>query len=109
VAGNLIALIKDAFRAVGGDFDAGRKQRGWLADVGLSAEVRTHVIALPPAHPYLRLPIQFTTALRGRIEPMLSGSELDALLHEAEREIAAGRWGTTFTLVQTWAVCGTAS
>ena len=108
-AEKLIALIKDAFRAVGGDFDAGRKQRDWLAGLGLSAEVRTHVIALPPAHPYLRLPVQFTTALRARIEPMLSATELDGLLQEAEREIAAGRWGTTFTLVQTWAVCGPAS
>lgn len=104
-AERLIALIKEAFVAVGGDFDAGRKQRDRLAELGLGAEVRTHVIALPPGHPYLRLPVQFATALRARVEPLLSGASLEALLQEAEREIAAGRWGTTFTLVQTWAVC----
>jgi SAM-dependent methyltransferase len=104
-AERLIALIEQSFRSGGGDFNAGRQQRALLQANDFEASVRTHVIALEPGHPYLKLPIQFATALRGRIEQIVPRTELEGLMQQAETEIAApDRWGTTFTLVQTWGV-----
>jgi hypothetical protein len=61
------------------------------------------VIALEPGHPYLRLPLQFSTALESRLLETVSGDELASLRREAQRELAElGRWGTTFTLIQSW-------
>jgi hypothetical protein len=61
------------------------------------------VIALTPGHPYLRLPLQFSVALESRLLETLSEDELASLRREAESELAApGRWGTTFTLIQSW-------
>jgi SAM-dependent methyltransferase len=62
-----------------------------------------HVIALKPGHPYLRLPLQFSVALESRLLETLSEDELASLRREAEAELAEpGRWGTTFTLIQSW-------
>lgn len=106
-AERLIALIELAFVAGGGNFNAGRQQLELLQSHGFVARVRTQVIALEPGHPYLRLPLQFTNALRGRMEQIVPRAELDALLAQADAEIAAPqRWGTTFTLIQSWAVSG---
>ena len=67
------------------------------------AGIDAHVIALKPGHPYLRLPLQFSVALESRLLETLSEDELAALRREAEAELAEpGRWGTTFTLIQTW-------
>jgi len=53
--------------------------------------------------PYLRLPLQFSVALESRLLKKVSGQELALLRQEAETELAEpGRWGTTFTLIQTW-------
>jgi len=52
----------------------------------------------------LRLPLQFSVSLEPRLLKLVSKHELEELRQAAEAEIAQpGRWGTTFTLVQTWA------
>ena len=102
-AERLIGLILDAFRAGGGDFDAGRSLRGHLAGLGVEPTLDAHVLALPPGHPYLRLPLQFAASLTPRIEPVIGQGALASLRAEVEEELAdAARWGTTFTLVQTY-------
>jgi hypothetical protein len=54
-------------------------------------------------HPYLRLPLQFATALKGRLLSLVEANDLGRLRNEAERELKEpGRWGTTFTLIQCW-------
>ena len=61
------------------------------------------MVALKPGHPYLRLPIQFSVALESRLLKTLSEDELASLRREADAELAEpGRWGTTFTLIQSW-------
>ncbi len=99
-AQRLIGLIEQAFLAAGGDFNAGRRLPELLGD---DAELTTEVIALPPGHPYLRLPLQFATSLEPRLLDLVGRPELDRLRAEAETDIATpGRWGTTFTLLQAW-------
>jgi SAM-dependent methyltransferase len=97
----LIALIEQGFRAAGGNFNAGRELPDLLRGVDMEPRVSAQVVALEPGHPYLRLPIQFATSLRPRLEVLLPPHELDELIDQAERELARpGTWGTTFTLVQ---------
>ena len=99
----LIALIVEAFRLSGGDLDAGRKHLHLFREFGLEGNLRAEVVALPPGHPYLRLPLQFATALEKRLLTLVSADELEALRREGEAELQApDRWGTTFTLVQCW-------
>jgi hypothetical protein len=51
----------------------------------------------------LRLPLQFSVALESRLLETLGREELVSLRREAEGELAApSRWGTTFTLIQSW-------
>ena len=103
-AERLIALIEAAFIAAGGDFQAGRRHAELLRAAGLDPEARAAVYALPPGHPYLRLPVQFSVSLQPRLLSLVSLAELEELRRAAEAEIAQpGRWGTTFTLIQTWA------
>ena len=65
--------------------------------------MRAEVLALPPGHPYLRLPLQFATALKARLVTFVDAGELERLRQEAESELHdPGRWGTTFTLLQSW-------
>lgn len=98
----LIDLIQEAF-ARWGDAMAGRKHVDILRSVDVTADVRAEVLALPEGHPYLRLPLQFTTALEARLLSFVEGGELAQLRKEAEAELREpGRWGTTFTLLQTW-------
>ncbi|MGH9041176.1 MAG: methyltransferase domain-containing protein [Acidimicrobiia bacterium] len=99
----LIALIVEAFRQTGGDWDAGRKHVHLFRSFGLEAEIRAEVLALPPGHPYLRLPLQFATALEARLLSLIEAGDLERLRHEAEVELKEpDRWGTTFTLLQCW-------
>lgn len=98
----LIATIRQAFRQWG-DPDAGRRQLELLRGEGIDGHVRAEVLALPPGHPYLRLPLQMATALTARLRQLMSSEELERLMNEAEAELAQpGRWGTTFTLIQAW-------
>jgi Methylase involved in ubiquinone/menaquinone biosynthesis len=99
----LIALIVEAFRRTGGDWDAGRKHLDLFRSFGIEANVRAEVLALPPGHPYLRLPLQFATALEARLLSVVESGRLERLRHDAEVELKEpGRWGTTFTLLQCW-------
>ena len=69
--------------------------------------LRADVVALPPGHPYLRLPLQFAASLRPRLLGLVEEGELDSLISAAEAELSdPDRWGLTFTLVQTWAIVG---
>jgi hypothetical protein len=101
-AERLIRLLSEIFATLGGE--AGRGLPQLLREAGIDEpELDAHVIALEPGHPYLRLPLQFSTALESRLLETVSGDELASLRREAQRELAElGRWGTTFTLIQSW-------
>jgi SAM-dependent methyltransferase len=101
-AERLIALLSEIFAALGGE--AGRGLPELLRGIGIEEpEISAHVIALEPGHPYLRLPLQFSVALESRLLEKLSEDELASLRREAEAELAeAARWGTTFTVIQSW-------
>jgi SAM-dependent methyltransferase len=101
-AERLIRLLSEIFAALGGE--AGRALPELLRGIGIEEpEIDAHVIALKSGHPYLRLPLQFSVALESRLLETLSGDELASLRREAESELTEpGRWGTTFTLVQSW-------
>ena len=100
---SLIALIVETFRRTGGDWDAGRTHLDHFSSFGIEANVRAEVFALPPGHPYLRLPLQFATALESRLLSLMDASELGRLRNAGELELKEpGRWGTTFTLLQSW-------
>jgi hypothetical protein len=99
----LIELIVEAFRMSGGDWFAGRKHLHLLREFGIEGNVRAEVLALPPGHPYLRLPLQFATSLEERLLSLVTADELAALREQSETELQEpGRWGTTFTLLQCW-------
>jgi SAM-dependent methyltransferase len=102
-AERLIRLLSEIFAALGGE--AGRGLPELLREVGIEQpEIDAHVIALKSGHPYLRLPLQFSVALESRLLETLSADELASLRREADSELAEpGRWGTTFTLIQSWA------
>ena len=101
-ADRLVGLITDIFVAFGGE--AGRNLPRLLRDSGIAEpELDAHVVALKPDHPYLRLPLQFSLALEARLLEKVSENELVTLRRDAESELAEpGRWGTTFTLIQSW-------
>ncbi len=102
-AQRLIGLIIDAFRTGGGDLDAGRSLREHLVGLGIDPMLNAHVQALPPGHPYLRLPLQFATSLAPRIEAIVGSETLASLRADVEAELAdPQRWGTTFTVIQAW-------
>jgi SAM-dependent methyltransferase len=104
----LIALIQDAFRLGGGDWEAGRMHLNLLRDFGIEGNVNAEVLALPPGHPYLRMPLQFATALEEKLLTLVSADELDTLRKEGEAELQEPcRWGTTFTQLQCWGRCPT--
>ena len=101
-AERLIRLISEIFADQGGE--AGRGLPELLRDVGIAEpEIEAHVIALKPGHPYLRLPIQFSVALESRLLESIREDQLASLRGEAEGELVEpGRWGTTFTVIQSW-------
>ena len=101
-AERLIQLLSEIFAALGGE--AGRGLPELLREIDIEEpEVEAHVIALKPGHPYLRLPLQFSVALESRLLETLSEDELASLRRDTESELAEpGRWGTTFTLIQSW-------
>jgi SAM-dependent methyltransferase len=97
----LIDLIEDGFRVAGGNLNAGRDLPTLFRKIELDPIIDAHVVALPPEHPYLWLPLQFAASLRPRLEAFIGASELDELLCTAEDELKRPHtWGTTFTLIQ---------
>jgi SAM-dependent methyltransferase len=101
-AERLIRLIAGIFAGLGGE--AGRGLPNLLGETGIEEpEIDAHVIALKPGHPYLRMLLEFSVALESRLLEVLSKDELASLRQEVETELAEpGRWGTTFTLIQSW-------
>jgi hypothetical protein len=101
-AERLIRLLSDIFAGLGGE--AGRGLPQLLRGIGIERPgIDAHVVALEPGHLYLRLPLQFSAALESRLLETLTENELALLRREAESELAEpGRWGTTFTLIQSW-------
>jgi hypothetical protein len=58
---------------------------------------------LARAIPYLRVVLQFATALEERLLSLVTADELAGLRSEGEAELQEpGRWGTTFVLLQVW-------
>jgi hypothetical protein len=105
-AERLIRLIYEIFSHLGGE--AGRELPTLLREIGIDARIDAHVVALEPGHPYLRLPLQFSVSLEPRLLKLVTPVELEALRRDAEAELAeAHRWGTTFTLIQSWGQCAT--
>jgi SAM-dependent methyltransferase len=99
----LIALIKEAFRESGGDWETGRQHLHLFREFGIEGNVRAEIVALPPRHPYLRLPLQFAISLEEPLLSLVSADELQELRDQGEAELQEpGRWGTTFTLLQCW-------
>lgn len=100
----LVELIEEGFRAAGGDFNAGRALPSFFRKLGVEPRLDAHVVALSPGHSYLRLPLQFATSLRPRLEALIGKADLDDLVQQAEVELGRpGTWGTTFTLIQAYA------
>jgi SAM-dependent methyltransferase len=98
----LIALSIEAFRRWG-EAEAGRQHPALLRTFGIQPQVRAEVLALEPGHPYLRLPLQLAEGLAPRLREFVDVTELEHLRRQGEAELAeAGRWGTTFTLLQCW-------
>jgi ubiquinone/menaquinone biosynthesis C-methylase UbiE len=99
----LVELIGQSFVRSGGDIQAGLKLLDLLRGFGIEGNVRAEILALPPGHPYLRLPLQFATALEERLQSIATVDEVEQLRKESEAELEEpGRWGTTFTLLQCW-------
>ena len=100
---SLVELIGQSFAQSGGDMHVGRKLLDLLRGFGIEGNVRAEVLALPPGHPYLRLPLQFAAALEERLLSIVAVDELEQLRKESDAELEEpGRWGTTFTLVHCW-------
>jgi SAM-dependent methyltransferase len=98
----LIALSIEAFRRWG-EAEAGRQHPALLRTFGIEPRVRAEVLALEPGHPYLRLPLQLAESLAPRLREFVDGTELEQLRHQGDAELTEpGRWGTTFTLLQSW-------
>jgi SAM-dependent methyltransferase len=98
----LIRLMYEIFATLGGE--AGRELPALFREIGIADPgIDAHVIALKPGHPYLRLPLQFSVSLERRLVQTMSADELASLRGDAEAELAdPARWGTTFTVVQSW-------
>lgn len=100
----LVTMITRAYDRHMGGFDAGARlfghvlRRGWR-DVGYDAQV----LAMPPGHPLLRLPVMMATALRSVVLRDTPEAELDAAVAAAEEVYARPTThGTSFLLVQVW-------
>jgi SAM-dependent methyltransferase len=103
-------VLKDAvlaaFKAGGGDFDAGQRTYRLLRSLDFAdVHVRAAVVALPPRHPYLKLPAQFAASLRSRIVDggILSAPMLDAAIAQCEEAAQDPEtFGLSFVLTQVW-------
>lgn len=95
-----------AYNAGGGNMNAGQQTYGLLCQAGLeNVQIRVAVVALPPAHPFLRLAIQFATSLRQRIVEggFLTEQELDDAIKACEVSAQdPGTFGISFLVTQVW-------
>ena len=99
----LIALIVEAFRQTGGDWDSGRKHLDLFHSFDIEANLRAEVLALPPGHPYLRLPLQFATSLEKRLVSLVSADHLERLRSDGEAELREPAAGAPRSrLIQCW-------
>lgn len=103
---DLRALITDACRAGGGDFDAGRRTHAMLREAGLSdVRLRSAVLGLPPGHPYRRFPLMLAACARRKIlgAGLATERALDRLIAACEAA-AADRSVVlqTFIVTQVW-------
>jgi ubiquinone/menaquinone biosynthesis C-methylase UbiE len=97
----LIQLIAEVFQTVGGNQYMGRELPSLLRTLGAEPTIDAQVLALPPGHPYLRLPLQFATALETRLVAVVGADVLGALRRDVEQALNAPEtWGTTSTLIQ---------
>src|SRR4029453_2962026 len=103
----LIDLITEGFRAAGGDFNAGRELPSLFGSLGVQPHLGAHLAPPSPGHPYLRLPLQFATSLRPRLETLVGNADLDELVRQAELELSRARpGGSNSTPIPTYsAVC----
>ena len=103
-AEHLIEKLSDVFAGLGGE--AGGAPSGSPCARLASTSRRSTPASSRSSrgHPYLRLPLPtFSVALESRLLENLSEGELASLRKEAESELAEpDRWGTTFTLLQSW-------
>ncbi len=98
----VVRLVKQVFANLGLS-EPSTVQLDMFRRAGITCDMRTEVIALPPGHPYQRLPLQFVNGLRKPLETLAGTDKLAVLEREAEQELHdPGRWGLTFTLIQTW-------
>ena len=71
----------------------GRKLLDLLRGFDIEGNVRAEVLALPPGHPYLRLPLQFAAASEERLLSIVTVDELEQLRKESDAELGEpGRW-----------------
>jgi hypothetical protein len=101
-AERLIRLMYEIFATLGGE--SGRELPALFREIGIADHgIDARVIALKPGHPYLRLPLQLSVSLERPLLQTVSADELASLCQAAEAEFAdPARWGTTFTVVQSW-------
>ena len=98
----LIARLRDVFEQWA-DPHVGRRHPELFRSFDIEASVRADVQALPPGHPYLWLPFQFAAGLDGALRSLMDAEKLEQLKAQAETELQQpNRWGTTFTLLQSW-------
>jgi hypothetical protein len=104
---HLIGRLAQTFAAAGGNLDAGRTLPTLMRAAGLHPRLRTTALGLEAGHPYLREPLHLAEALAPRLTDVLGHDGLDRLRLEVTNELLTPeRRGTTFTLVQAWAVVG---
>jgi SAM-dependent methyltransferase len=98
--------IIGAYNAGGGDFNVGQRTYGLLRKAGLeNVQIRAAVVALPPAHPFLRAAIQFATSLRQRIVEggWLTEPALDEVIAACEMSAHDPETcGLSFVVTQVW-------
>lgn len=104
---HLIGRLAQAFSTAGGSLDAGRTLPSLMRAAGLAPHIRTTALGLEAGHPYLRAPLDLAESLDHRLADVLGTDGLAHLRRSASTELSAPeRRGTTFTLVQAWAVVG---
>jgi ubiquinone/menaquinone biosynthesis C-methylase UbiE len=100
----VVAMVRRAYDRHMGGFDAGARlfdaarHRGWH-DVGFDAQV----LAMPPGHPLIRLPVLMAKAVRAVVLRDTPEAELDEAVAAAEELYARpATHGITFAIVQVW-------